>query len=58
MKEIEQLKKALKLNDNLYNAVERGEVSLKNAGSLYESQVAYETIRALKMALEKLEEVN
>lgn len=51
---IEQLEKALRMNDALYNKIERGEISLKKAGSIYERQVAYETVRALKMALEEV----
>ena len=58
MSTTKQLRKALKMNDKLYNIVERREISLSKAGSLYERQVAYETIRALKMAHETVEEVN
>jgi hypothetical protein len=56
-KTIEQLKKAIRMNDALLNKVGRGEISLKKAGSLFERQVSYEVNKALKMALEELSEV-
>jgi hypothetical protein len=55
-KTIEQLRKAIRLNDALYNKVAGGEISLSKAGSLFERQVSYEINKALKMALEDAEE--
>jgi hypothetical protein len=55
---IEQIKEALQLNDELYNRIGNGELPLSLAGKLYDSIVAYKTIRALKVAIEELREVD
>jgi hypothetical protein len=51
---IEQLEKAYRMNDALYNKIAMGEVSLKKAGVIYDRQIAFETIMALKGVLEEL----
>lgn len=51
---IEQLKKAIRMNDAVFNKVGNGEMSLKKAGSVFERQLSYEMNKALKMALDEL----
>jgi hypothetical protein len=56
-KTIEQLKKAIRMNDALFNKIGNGEISTKKAGSIFERQLSFEVNKALKMALEELSEV-
>lgn len=52
----EQLREAIKNLDSLYNRVGEGEITFSEAGDILHTTVGYESIRAMKRALEKLEE--
>lgn len=54
----EQLRNAIKSLDDLYNKIGEGQISFDEAGDALHSYVGYESIRAMKRALEILEEGN
>lgn len=53
-KAIEKLKQVIESNDELYNSISNGDITFTEAGDSFHSLIAYETIQALKVALEIL----